>query len=153
MKKIAAQYGLIITAGVVAWVIIAHLLVPNPQSPVHSIGSMAFFNILQFVVIYLGITALGRLQGERASFKQSVKMGVWISFVYGISAALFFVVVLMVVGTIWMASEPGAQPLSMTAVALRAFAGLLIGAILFGLIYSTVIAFVLAKRLPGSLNR
>jgi hypothetical protein len=61
-----------------------------------------------------------------------------------------FVVVLMVVGTKWMASEPGAQQLPMTAVALQAFAGLLIGAILFGLIYSTVIAFALAKRLPKS---
>lgn len=150
MKKIAVQYGLIITAGVVGWVIIAHLLVPNPQSPVHSIGSMAFFNILHFVVIYLGISALGRLHGERASFKQSVKMGVWISFIYGTTAALFFVVVLMVVGTIWMAGEPGAQQLPMTTIVLRAFAGLLIGAMLFGLIYSTVIAFVLAKRLPRS---
>jgi hypothetical protein len=150
MKKIALQYGLIITAGVAAWVIIAHLLVPDPRSPVHSIGAMSFFNILHFVVIYLGISALGRLHGERASFKQSVKMGVWISFVYGITAALFFVVVLMVVGTKWMAGEPGAQQLPMTAVALQAFAGLLIGAILFGLIYSTVIAFALAKRLPKS---
>ena len=150
MKKLALQYGLIITAGVMAWVIIAHMLVPDPRSPVHSIGAMAFFNILHFVVIYLGITALGRLLGERASFKQSVKMGVWISFVYGITAALFFVVVLMVVGTKWMAGEPGAQQLPTKVVALQAFAGLLIGAILFGLIYSTVIAFALAKRLPRS---
>ena len=150
MKKLALQYGLIITAGVMAWVIFAHMLVPDPQSPVHSIGAMAFFNILHFVVIYLGITALGRLLGERASFKQSVKMGVWISFVYGITAALFFVVVLMLVGTKWMASEPGAQQLPTRVVALQAFAGLLIGAILFGLIYSTVIAFALAKRLPRS---
>jgi hypothetical protein len=133
-----------------AWVIIAHILVPDPGSPVHSIGAMAFFNILHFVVIYLGITALGRLLGERASFKQSVKMGVWISFVYGITAALFFVVVLMVVGTKWMAGEPGAQQLPTTVVALQAFAGLLIGALLFGLIYSTVIAFALAKRLERS---
>ena len=150
MKKLALQYGLIITVGVMAWVIIAHVLVPDPRSPVHSIGAMAFFNILHFVVIYLGITALGRLMGERASFKQSVKMGVWISFVYGITAALFFVVVLMLVGTKWMAGEPGAQQLPTRVVALQAFAGLLIGAILFGLIYSTVIAFALAKRLPRS---
>ena len=148
MKKIALQYGLIITAGVMAWVIIAHILVPDPLSPVHSIGAMAFFNILHFVVIYLGITALGRMLEDRASFKQSIKMGVWISLVYGITAALGFVVVLMVVGTKWMAGEPGAQQLPMKVVALQAFAGLFIGAMLFGLVYSTVIAFALAKRLP-----
>ena len=87
---------------------------------------MAFFNILHFVVIYLGITALVRLLGDRASFKQSIKMGVWISLVYGITAALGFVVILMVVGTKWMAGEPGAQQLPMKVVALQAFAGLFI---------------------------
>jgi hypothetical protein len=150
MKKIALQHGLIITGGVMAWVIIAHILVPDPLSPVHNIGAMAFFNILHFIVIYLGITALGRLLGERASFKQSIKMGVWISLVYGITAALSFVVVLMIVGTKWIAGEPGAQQLPMTVVALQAFAGLFIGAMLFGLVYSTVIAFALAKRFPRS---
>lgn len=145
MKKIAIQYGLIITAGVVVWVLIAHSIFP-PQSPVHSIGAMAFFNILHFVVIFLGISAFRRLENERVSFKQSIQMGVLISLVYGITVSIFFVVVIMIVGDKWMAVEPGAQQLPSRLVMVQAFAGLFITALVFGLIYSTVISFALAKR-------
>ena len=149
MKRIAIQYGLIITAGVMAWVLIAHSIFP-PESPVHSIGAMAFFNILHFVVIFLGITAFRRLENESVSFKQSIKMGVLISFVYGLTAALFFVVVVSIVGDKWIAAEPGAQQLPSKLVMVQAFAGLFISAIVFGLIYSTVISFALAKRVTRS---
>jgi hypothetical protein len=149
MKKIAIQYGLIITAGVMAWVLIAHSIFP-PQSPVHSIGAMAFFNILHFVVIFLGISAYRRLENENLSFKQSIKLGVAISFVYGLTASIFFSAVIMVVGDKWLAAEPGAQQLPTKFLLLQAFAGLFISALVFGLIYSTVISFAVAKRVPRS---
>jgi hypothetical protein len=49
-----------------------------------------------------------------------------------------------------MAVEPNAQQLPMTLVAVQAFLGLFLGSMLFGLAYSTLIAFALAKRLPKS---
>jgi hypothetical protein len=52
----------------------------------------------------------------------------------------------MVVGTRWLASEPGAAEAPMSQVLAGAFLGLFLGAMLFGLIYSTVISFFLAKR-------
>ncbi|HEY8225447.1 MAG TPA: DUF4199 family protein [Pyrinomonadaceae bacterium] len=150
MKKLALKYGLIITVAVMAWVIIAHLLVPNPQSLVLRFGTPAFFNIVQFVCIYLGVAEFRRQLGERATFKQLLKLGVWISFVYAVGASLFFVGVLIVVGTKWMAGEPGAQQLPITLLAIQAFTGLFLGTMLFGLLYSTLIAFVMAKRLTRS---
>ena len=144
--KLPLKYGLLITLGVVAWVLIARTVITNPQSLVHTLGSPIFFNVLHFAVIYLGLTALGREKGERPTFKEGVKTGVAISFVYALTAALFFVGVLAVVGTKWLASEPGVEGTPTSRVAAQAFVGLFLGAMLFGLIYSTVISFFLAKR-------
>ena len=150
MNKIAIKYGLIITIGAAAWVIIAHTLVRNPQSTIHQLGTPVFFNILQFLGILLGISEFRRHAAEEATFKQSLKAGIWISLVYAITISLFFVGVLYLVGTRWMAVEPNAQKLPMTLIAVQAFLGLFLGSMLFGLAYSTLIAFALAKRLPKS---
>jgi hypothetical protein len=144
--KIPIKYGLMITLGVIAWVLIARSTITNPQSVVHSLGSPIVFNVLQFVMIYLGLKALEREKGVRPTFKQGLKTGVAISFVYALSAALFFVAVLAVVGTKWLASEPGTAEAPMSRVAAGAFIGLFTFAMLFGLIYSTVLSFFLAKR-------
>ncbi len=144
--KILLKYGLLITLGVMALVLVARSLVANPQSLVHSLGNPIAFNLLHFVMIYLGVKALEREKGERPTFKEGVKTGVAISFVYAFTASLFFVAVLAVVGTKWLASEPeitGAPP---ARVAALAFVGFFLGAMLFGLVYSTVISFFLAKR-------
>jgi hypothetical protein len=53
-------------------------------------------------------------------------------------------------GTKWIEGEPGAQQLPMRLVAVQAFLGLFLGSMLFGLGYSTLIAFFLSKRLPKS---
>ena len=144
--KIPLKYGLLITAGVIAWVLITRSLVTNPQSLVHTLGGPVFFNVLQFAMIYLGLKALEHERGNRPTFKEGLKTGVAISFVYGLTASIFFVVVLTIVGTKWLASEPGAANAPMSRIILGAFLGLFIGALLFGLIYSTVLSFFLAKR-------
>ena len=74
------------------------------------------------------------------------KTGVAISFVYAITACLFFVGVIAVVGTRWVESEPGPAQAPMSRVLAQAFLSLFLGAMLFGLIYSTVISFFVAKR-------
>lgn len=144
--KIPLKYGLLITLGVMAWVLIARNTVTNPLSPVHTLGTPIFINLLQFVMIYLGLKALEHEKGESPTFKEGLKTGVAISFVYAITAVLFFIGVVMVVGTRWLASEPGAAEAPMSRVLAGAFIGLFLGAMLFGLIYSTVISFFIAKR-------
>jgi len=144
--KIPIKYGLLITLGVMAWVLISHNVVTNPLSPVHTLGPPIIFNLLQFTMIYLGVKALEREKGDRPTFKEGLKTGVAISFVYALTASLFFVGVIAVVGTKWLATEPGAGEVPMSRVVASAFLGLFLLAMLFGLVYSTLIAFFVAKR-------
>ena len=144
--RIALKYGLLITLGVIAWVVVAHLLVPDPSSPVHSLGAGIFFNLLHIAGVYLAInTARNEAAGELI-FKNGVKTGLATAFVYAISSSLFFLVAIATVGPRLMASEPGAENLPAWQVALGAFVGLFFGSLVFGLIYATVISFFLAKR-------
>ena len=143
--SIPIKYGLLIAFGVTAWVLIAHSLF-DPRSAVHTTGAMIWFNVLQFVMIYLGLRAKEREYGDKQDFKKGLKTGVAISVVYGLSACLFFAIVLAFVGARWLGVEAGAVNESTTTVALKAFAGLFVTALFLGLIYSTVISFFLAKR-------
>jgi hypothetical protein len=145
--KIPIKFGLLITFGVMAWVLIAHSLVTNPQSLVHTLAGPVFFNILQFIMIFLGLKALERENVDKLTFKEGLKTGAAISFVYALTISLFFVGVLEVVGTKWLASEPGMANMPVARVAAQAFVGLFLGSIILGLIYSTVISFFLSKRL------
>lgn len=144
--KIALKYGLLITLGAIAWVVIAHLLVPNPRSPVHSLGAGIFFNILHIAGIYLAITTMKNKTGGELDFKAGMKTGIATAFVYAASFCLFFVIAIFAVGPKLMASEPGAENLPIWQVALGAFVGLFLGSLIFGLVYSALISFFLAKR-------
>lgn len=144
--KIALKYGLLITVCFAAWVVIAHWLVPNPQSLLHSVGAGSFVNIVQILAIFFGIKARQQADGGELGFKDGIKTGVGIAAVYGLTASLFFVVEIMVLGPKWLVSEPDAATKPLWRVAFGAFLGLGVLAVLFGLIYSTIISFVLARR-------
>jgi hypothetical protein len=144
--KTPIKYGLLITLGIMAWVVVARSLVANPVSLVHTLGSPIFFNVLHFVMIYLGLKAAEREKNDRLPFKEGLKTGILISLVYGVTASLFFVGVVAAVGTRWVESEPGFAAEPASQVAAKAFVYLFVGAMFLGLIYSTVIAFFLAKR-------
>src|SRR5215213_3140634 len=109
--KIPIKYGLLTALGLIVWVLVARMLVSNPQSIVHTLVGPIFFNVLHFAMIYLGIKALERERGERLRFKEALKTGVSIAFVYAVAASLFFVFVVLFVGDRWLASEPGAGEL------------------------------------------
>jgi uncharacterized membrane protein len=144
--KIPLKYGLIAAFCLIIWVLAAHWLVPNPQSTVHTLGAPIFFNVIHFAVIFLGLKALERETGDKPRFKDALKTGVAIAFVYALAASLFFVGVVLSQGTKWLASEPGAATAPTRVLLIQAFAGLFLGTMIFGLIYSTVIAFFVARR-------
>ena len=146
LMKIPLKYGLLTALGLIVWVLVTHLLLTNQQSLVITLGGPIFFNVLHFVMIYLGIKALEREKGEKPEFKEAVKTGVSIAFVFALAATLFFVCVVLAVGTKWMAGEPAAGATPARTLMIQAFAGLFIGTIIFGLIYSTVISFFVARR-------
>jgi hypothetical protein len=144
--KIALKFGLLITLGVIVWTVVAHLLVPDPRSPVHSLGAGVFFNLLHLAGIYLAINTARKEAAGELIFKDGLKTGMATAFVYALSSSLFFLAAIAVIGSKLMAGEPGAANMPLWQVALGAFAGLFVGSLIFGLIYSTVISFLLAKR-------
>lgn len=144
--KIPLKYGLLTALGLIIYVLLAHTLFANPQSPVHTFLGPIFFNVLHFVMIFLGIKALERERGERLSFKDALKTGVSIAFVFALTASLFFVCVILFVGEKWLAVEPGAATMPTRVLMIQAFAGLFLGTLIFGLLYSAVISFFVAKR-------
>ena len=124
--KIALRYGVLITLCIIAWVSISHALVPNPQSPVHKLGPLIFFNLAEILGIYYGISARRNAGPGEMSFKDGIKTGVAIAFVYAVTSCFFFLVAILVIGTKMLQSEPGAQVKPMWQVAAGAFAGLFI---------------------------
>lgn len=144
--KIALKYGLLITAGVIVWVVVAHLLESDQTAPVHTVGAAVFFNLLQITGLSLGIRERQREAGI-LSFKNGVKTGVSIAFVYGVSACMFFLLQLMLLGPRILAQQ---SPNESTVIAAsKAFAALFIGALLLGLVYSTIISFVVVRVQRG----
>jgi hypothetical protein len=144
--KIPLKYGLIAAFALIAWVLTLHWLIPNPQSTLHTLGAPVFFNLIHFAVIYLGLKQLERERGDKPRFKDALVTGVGIAFVYALTASLFFVSVVLSVGTKWMANGGGAAGTSKSVQIAKAFAGLFLTTMILGLVYSTLISFFLAKR-------
>jgi hypothetical protein len=144
--KIALKYGLSVTAVVVAWVLIVRVaLAVSADSQVNRLGFI-LFSIAQIVAIFLGMRARKAELGGALSFKEGVRIGVAISFVYGASACLFFLLAQLAVGPRLLLSEGGAPAGPLWKVAAKAYAGLFLGSLFFGLFYSTISSFLLAKR-------
>jgi uncharacterized oligopeptide transporter (OPT) family protein len=144
--KIPIKYGLLTALGLIAWVLVTHSLLANQQSPVITFGSPIFFNVLHFVMIFLGIKALEHQRGEKLAFKEAVKTGVLIALVFAVTATLFFGCIVFLIGTRWMGGEPGAAAAPTRILVVQAFAGLFLGTMIFGVIYATVIGFFVARR-------
>jgi hypothetical protein len=146
--RIALKFGLLITFGVIVWVVIAHLLVPDPRSQIHNLGAGIFFNLLEITGIFLAINTNRNKRGGDLNFKSGMRTGILTALVYAVSSGLFFLLAIYVVGSKLMASEPGTETMPGWQVALGAFVGLSLGALIFGLLYSAIISFFLAKRQP-----
>lgn len=145
--RIALKFGLLITAVVVAWILIVRLAMGVGADSKASVIAPILFNVVTIVAIFLGMSARKRELNGAMTFKEGLKTGMGISFVYALSACLFFMIEYLVAGPKLLLSEAGPQNLPMWQVAAFAYAGLFFGSLFFGLIYSTVISFFLARRL------
>jgi hypothetical protein len=145
--KIALKYGLLITFVVVIWIVIVRLWLGRGAGTQGQVLSGVLFNAVAILAIFLGMRERKQALHGALSFKEGVKTGMAISLVYAISACLFFMIEYLVAGPKLLLSEAGAQTGPLWQVAAKAYAGLFFGSLLFGLIYSTLIAFFLARRL------
>ena len=142
--KIALKYGLLITLVIVVWIVLTHFLFPLPPTSSLNLLAPVLFNLAAIIALYLGIKSR-KAEGDM-NFKEGLKTGLSISFVYAISASLFFLLLLVMVGPSVMAAEPMAPDYPVWKVALGAFASMFFGSLILGLVYSTIISFFLAKR-------
>lgn len=145
--KIAVKFGLLITLMVVLWVLGAHFLLQLPPQSKANMLAPILFNLTAIVAIYLGIRASA--VNNELSLKEGIKTGMAISLVYGITSCLFFLIVFLFVGPGLMANEPMSRDYPMWQSTLAGFAGMFLGALIMGLIYSTVISFMLIKARKG----
>ena len=146
--KIAIKYGLIITAVVIVWVVVVRFLLNvGPESRVKS-DRAGYFQPHRHSGNPSGHEGSKKELGGDLRFKEGLKTGMGISLVYAISACLFFIVEFLVAGPKLLMSEAGAQDGPMWKVAAFAYAGLFFGSLIFGMIYSAIIAAFLARRLP-----
>jgi hypothetical protein len=145
--KIALKYGLLITLVVVLWIVIVRLWLGMGAGPQGQIISGVLFNATAIVAIFLGMKERKHALGGALGFKDGVKTGMAISLVYAISACVFFMIEYLAAGPKLIMSEAGPQTTALWQVVVVAYAGLFFGSLIFGLIYSTLIAFFLARRL------
>jgi hypothetical protein len=145
--KIALKYGLLITVVVVLWIVIVRLWLERGAGPRGQIVSAVLFNGAAILAIFLGMKERKAALGGALNFKEGLKTGMGISLVYAISACLFFMIEFLVMGPKLLLSEAGPKTSALWQVAVMAYAGIFLGSLLFGLIYSTLIAYFLARRL------
>jgi len=144
--KLFLKYGLAAAAVVVVWTVIVRNLLGVGANSTANMVAPILFNLAQITAIFLGMIRRQRESGG-ITFKEGLKTGVGISFVYAAAACLFFALEYLIVGPKLLMAEaaPADQPLGRVAV--QAFAGLFFVSLILGLFYSTVISFMLAKRL------
>src|SRR5213593_4433059 len=103
--KIALKYGLPVTVVVIAWVVIVRFLMGvGGESRVNLLAPI-IFNVAQICAIFLGTIRRKDESGGDLSFKDGIKTGVGISFVYAATSCLFFVIEYLVAGPKLLLSE------------------------------------------------
>lgn len=143
--KLALEYGLLITAVLIAWILIVRFgLGVGPDSNANIVAPI-LFNVTAIIAIFLGMRARKKELNGRLGFKEGVKTGMAISLVYAVSACLFFMLEYLVAGPELLLSEGNPEGRPLWQVAVFAYTGLFFVSLFFGVIYSTVIAFLLAK--------
>jgi len=145
----AIKFGLLTTLGIAVWVLADHLWLhfTGPGSKIAFITPI-FFNVWQIVALSLGIRALRSENNNVLSVGQGVKRGLAISLVYAVSGIIFFLLAYLIIGPSLLEGEAQSFGSDTPAnqVLLQAFGGLFFGAIVGGLIYSTIIALILKRR-------
>jgi hypothetical protein len=82
--KNALKYGLSITMVVVIWIVVVrHLMGVGPESGANLIAPV-LFNLAQIVGIFMGVIRRKTGVDGELSFKDTLKTGVGISFVYAV---------------------------------------------------------------------
>ena len=144
--KIALKYGLLITFVVIAWIMWSrYTMEMGPASPANVIAPI-LFNLASLVAIFLGMRARKKELNGDLGFKEGLKTGMGISLVYAVTSCLFFIIQFLIAGPKLLLNEAAPSGRPLWQIAAIAYTGLFFGALVAGLIFSTLIAFFLARR-------
>ena len=135
--KIALKYGIAVTLIIAAWVALKHFVL-HIQGQSAQLADLAVFNLSGIVALMMGIKEKRLAHGNRLSFLQGLGTGVSIALTYAILTSLYFALLLRLVGPSLMQQE---GETNVTA----AFLGLGIGLLVFGTIFSLLIALAMKK--------
>jgi uncharacterized protein DUF4199 len=135
--KIALKYGLAVALIIAAWVALKHFVLHMEGSSAQ-FADIAVFNLSAIVALMMGIKEKRLANGDRLTFMQGLGTGVSIALTYAILTSLYFALLLKLVGPRLMQQEGETNVKA-------AFLGLGIGLMLFGTIFSALIALVLKK--------
>jgi Protein of unknown function (DUF4199) len=135
--KIALKYGLAVALIIAAWVALKHFVL-HIEGQSAQLADLAVFNLSAIVALMMGIKEKRLANGDRLTFLQGLGTGVSIALTYAILACLYFALMLRLVGPSLMQQE-GETNIK------AAFLGLGIGLLLFGTIFSVLIALVMKK--------
>ena len=146
MKR-ALKYGLLVTVIIVFWVALKHFVLHIDPARA-AIFDTIIFNVSGILGLSLGIRDLRRANGGSLTFGEGVKTGFSIAVTYALLTSVYFAILLMVIGPKIMqqAGEVGPGNEVTGLVVVKAFAGVLVGLTLVGIILSVIISLVLRKR-------
>ena len=144
--KLALKYGLPVAfVFALAIIIIRFGIGASGNSSASAIAPIAY-NVAAICAIFLGIIRRKNETDGQLNFKDGIKTGMGIVLVYATASCLFFVIEYLVAGPKLLLTEPGAAERPLWQTAVMAYAGLFFGSLIFGLVYSTLISFFLARR-------
>ena len=145
MKR-AFKYGVLVAVIIAVWVAVKHLVLHIDPSRAALFDTIVF-NAAGILGVFLGIRDEKARNGGVLSFGAGVKTGFFVALTYAVLTAIYFAVMLLIVGPKLMqqAGEAGPGGEVTALIIAQAFAGVLIGLTLTGTILSLVISLILRK--------
>ncbi|HKP38672.1 MAG TPA: DUF4199 domain-containing protein [Pyrinomonadaceae bacterium] len=135
--KIALKYGILVALVIAAWVTVKNFVL-HLEGTQAQIADTVVFNLAAIVGLVLGIRAKRVANGGSLSFGDGFKTGVLIAVVYALTLCAYFGVVIALTGPRIMQQAGHTSYVS-------AFGGLAVGLVLFGAVFSAVIALILRR--------
>src|ERR1051326_642848 len=135
--KLTLKYGLGITVVIAVWVALKHFML-HLEGPAAQLADLFVFNLAAISGLVLGMREKRAANGGSLTFGDGWKTGVSIAVNYAVLTSLYFLFLLAAVGPKIMQQEGETSYVN-------AFAGVSIGFVLFGAIFSAIIALVIRK--------
>jgi|SRR6185436_3318621 len=135
--KITLKYGIAVAVVIAAWVALKNFVL-HFEGPAAQGADFLIFNGSALIALFMGIREKRAVNGGSLSFGDGLGAGVAIAITYSLLLSLYFAVLLLLVGPRLMQQAGHTSYVS-------AFAGLFIGMVLFGAIFSAVISIILRR--------